>query len=134
MIASIFIIAISLILLGYWFRYTCILLLRGGTSSGDRFLQDFQHHLGLGYDKDTSALHEALNKDFALLTYLIEHASAFRLDPWERHLLSWDYRVMNALYRCTRASSPACARIALDEMTSIVRFFARRLGEQATQT
>jgi len=135
MFASVLIIAISLILLGYWFRYTCILLLRIGTSDGIQRARagsrEFQHVLSANGDSSLEPLHGALQRDYALLTYLLEHAADLEVNPLERHLLVWDYRMMNVWYRLTNTAAPVLARRALHEMAAVVGHFAQRLDEQS---
>ena len=136
MFASVVILAISSVLLAYWVRYTCILLLRNGSidreTDGTLAFHAFRDGLSASVPGSLEPLHEALNRDYALLTYVIDHgAAALDFNLLERHLLSLDYRMMNFWYGLTCASAPAQAREALREMATIVEFLACRLGSRA---
>ena len=133
MLASILIIACSLVLLAYWFRYSCLLLIRnsGGSSEAtpvaSRFkVREVQSGLKLGGALDP--LHEALRRDYQLLMYLGEHASGLGLESLEDRLLVLDYRVMQLWYRITRALFPSQARQTLSEMASILTILADHMG------
>jgi len=134
MAASLLIVAISLVLMAYWFRYTCILLLRGGTTGEEISSPAVEQQLAMALDGSGDSIYPALKKDYALVTYLLEHSAVGNANPLERYLLSWDYRIMEIVYRLTRTSSPEFAGTALSEMESIVRFFTRRLSQQAART
>ena len=139
MIASLFIIALSLVLLAYWFRYTCLLLLNN-SRTGDAAV--FQEDPRLNYrqvqdqlvntaDAALDPLQRALDRDYAVLTYVLEHASGMNLNPVERHLLTADYRVMGFWYRVARVFFPSAARAALEEMASVVGILSHRMGSQS---
>jgi hypothetical protein len=138
MVASLLIIAVSLVLLVYWFRYTCLLLLRNAESDalvrsdGHLLFHKVQEELDLNRENALDPLHQALNRDYAVLTYLLEHASPIEgLRSFERRLLTLDYRVMRVWYRMTRSAAPDHARRALDEMARVVEFLAFRMSERA---
>jgi hypothetical protein len=141
MLASLLIIGFSLILLVYWFRYTCILLLRNAGTENlqpakDLRLnfQNLQDALNDGSGASLESLRRALDKDYEVLTYLLEHAASLNLNPFERHVLAYDYRLMRVWYRLARIFSPAHAGTAVSEMASIVTFLAHRIGSQAAQS
>jgi hypothetical protein len=136
MIASALIFGFSLVLLAYWFRYSCLLLIRshGGhaasTPQTSRFsLRQIQDGLKLGQDLDP--LHAALRRDYQILMYLLEHASGLGSESFEDRLLALDYRLMQLWYRLTRTIFPRGARGALSEMASVVEILVYRLGEHA---
>jgi hypothetical protein len=136
MLASILIIVCSLVLLVYWFRYSCLLLIRGYKVSSEpmpaasRFrLAEVQNALKLGEALDP--LHEALRRDYQLLMYLVEHASGLGLESFEDRLLVLDYRIMQIWYGLVRALFPAQARQALSEMASVLAILADRMRSQA---
>jgi hypothetical protein len=136
MLASIFIIVCSLVLLVYWFRYSCLLLIRGYKVSSaplpaaSRFrLHEVQSGLKLGEALDP--LHEALDRDYQLLMYLVEHASGLGLESFEDRLLVLDYRIMQLWYGIMRALFPARARQTLSEMASILAILTDRMSSQA---
>ena len=141
MVASVFILTVSVALLVYWFRYTCILLLRNSGADGVEPAKDlrlnfqlFQDSLDQGSGASLDTLHRALDRDYEVLTYLLEHAASLSLNPFERHVLAFDYRLMKVWYRLTLLFAPAQANRPVTEMTSIVRFLAQRIGRQAAQT
>jgi hypothetical protein len=135
MLTSILIIAVSFVLLVYWFRYTCILLVRNASSesvadvSGRFSFGDVQVRLKAGEALDP--LQAALQKDYDLLIYLLEHAAGLEMQSIEDRLLVWDYKVMHAFYRLTRTAAPQKARDALTEMASVIGILAGKIGERA---
>lgn len=138
MIASIMIILFSLVLLAYWFRYSCVLLLRNlneattastGTPDPRFRFGDVQQQLAQAAELDP--LHQALKRDYQLLTYLVEHAAGLRIESLDDRLLMLDYKVMALYYKVTRTAAPAQARRALSEMATVLNILARRMGEQA---
>jgi len=139
MVASLLIIAFSLVLLAYWFRYTCLLLLsNSGTSAAASFQEDPRLNYRQVQDdlKTTSGaaldrLQRALDRDYAVLTYVLQHASGMNLNPVERHLLTTDYRVMGFWYRMARLFFPSAARGALEEMALVVEILSCRMGSQS---
>jgi len=138
MLASILIIAFSLVLLVYWFRYSCILLLRNyevSTSSttavtGTHFrVSEVQERLRS--DAALDPLHAALQRDYQMLTYLIEHASGLELQDFEARILVLDYKVMQGWYRLMRVAAPEQARCALAEMASVLGVLVDKMGQRA---
>jgi hypothetical protein len=138
MLASILIIGFSLVLLVYWFRYSCILVLRNNTVEAakvpaipdNRFsFSHVQTQLKAGLELDP--LHRSLDRDYQLITYLLEHAAGLELDSLEDRLLVVDYKVMQGWYRLTRTAAPRQAREALSEMASVLAVLGQRIGEQA---
>ncbi len=133
MIASILIIVFSLILLIYWFRYTCILLLKDKPEhldaaavlkvSGYRIVQQ-----SLETEPKLEKLHLVLKRDFEVLTYLTQHASGMELSPMEHKLLLIDYKLMQWQYRLTKSLLPGSARRALGEMASVTDAIASRIA------
>jgi hypothetical protein len=127
-----------LVLFAYWFRYSCILLLRNHIEQAasapaapdNRFsFAEVQVRLKTGPDLDS--LHRSLHRDYQVLTYLVEHAAGLELASIEDRLLVLDYRVMQWWYRLTKAAAPEQARKALSEMASILGVLVHRMGEQA---
>jgi hypothetical protein len=136
MFASILIILISFVLLVYWFRYSCILLLRGhsepevSTSTQSRFSFGTARK-ALGEEPELDALHLALQRDHQLITYLLQHAPGLELSSFEDRLLLWDYKAMQLWYRITRIAAPEQARQALSEMGSVLAVLGSKIGERA---
>ena len=134
MIASVLIITFSLVLLIYWFRYSCLLLLRSRADqpavAAERFgYGSVQQGLKAGLALDP--LHQSLERDYRILTYLMDHAAGLELEQLEYRLLLLDYRVMQAWYRLTRSAAPQQARRALGEMADVLHVLVGRISEQA---
>ena len=134
MVASILIIGFSLVLLVYWFRYSCVLLLRNSAVDSEAFDQRFafakvRRQLQAGAEVDV--LHKLLEQDYQLLTYLFEHAAGLNLPTLEDRLLVLDYRIMQFYYRLSKTAAPAQARRALAEMASVVGVLVQHMSEQA---
>ena len=133
MIASVLIISFSLVLFVYWFRYSCLLLLRQGSEQSPVAPGRFnyvavQQSLQAGMELDP--LRQSLDRDYRLLTYLLEHASGLELEQLEYRLLVLDYRMMQSWYRLTKWAAPGQARRALGEMADVLNALVGRIGEQ----
>jgi hypothetical protein len=120
MIASVLIIAVSVVLLGYWIRYTCILLLR---SQGEE--------PAIQPEGEPDVLRQSLERDYRMLTYLRRHGAGLGDQSLEERILIFDFKVMQVWYRITRSAAPQQARNALAEMSAVVAFLGQKLGEQA---
>jgi hypothetical protein len=134
MIASVLIIAFSLVLLIYWFRYSCLLLLRSRADQTAVAAERFNYgsvRQGLKAGLALDPLHQSLERDYRILTYLLDHAAGLELEQLEYRLLLLDYRLMQAWYRLTRSAAPQLARRALSEMTDVLNVLVGRIGEQA---
>jgi len=139
MFASILIILISFVLLVYWFRYSCILLLReyakqpATAASEGRF--DFRAvRERVRVEPELDSLHLALQRDFRLITYLLEHAAGLELSFFEDKLLLWDYRAMRIWYWLTKTAAPQQARQALSEMASVLAILDDKIGGRGAAT
>lgn len=140
MITGAIFIAVSLALLVYWFRYTCLMIL------STRPAQDFarvaarRHGLNLmdvqaslsAPRPDLDALQQSLDADYARLTRLMRdyNASAGVL---EEIMLKTHYAAMHSAYAICRRFAPAKARIALAAMADTVTHFAAVMGEQGAR-
>ncbi|MGO4881920.1 MAG: hypothetical protein ACLP59_13995 [Bryobacteraceae bacterium] len=138
MFETILILAFSLALFLYWFRYTVLLLLSEeqpeayGTVICQLSLLETREALRQPVaDMPLDRLQRALDKDYRMLRYLLDHAAGMGLRPLEHHLLILDYRIMKAWYRLTRNASTRHARRALDEMAGVLSHIAYKMGEQA---
>ena len=135
MLASVLIIVFSVVLFGYWFRYSCIHLLRNSaapaTSPADPRFHFVQVQQGLKSDLDLDPLHKSLQRDYQILCYLLQHAAGLELASFEDRILVLDYKVMQAWYRLTRSAAPRQARRALVEMSEVLGILVHRIGEQA---
>ena len=140
MFASVLIILVCSAFLAYWFRYSCILLLRAEqerTASVSavpdiRFcFAEVQTRLKTAEAEVLDPLHLSLQRDYEILIYLFEHAAGLSLESFEDRLLVLDYKVMQWWYRVTKTAAPQQARRALSEMASILTVLAQKMGEQA---
>jgi hypothetical protein len=80
---------------------------------------------------DLDPLHRSLDRDYRIVTYLLQHAAGFGTPSIEQRILRVDYKIMQAWYRLTRTAAPAQARKALFERATILGFLAQKMGEQA---
>ena len=138
MLASILIILFSTALLVYWFRYTCILLVRNAAEEVGVAQPPTQGHFHFGEvqnrlrsEDELDPLHSALQRDYQVLTYFTRHASGLQLASFEERLLVWDYQLMQFWYSVTKTAAPDQAREALAEMASVLGILAGRVGERA---
>jgi hypothetical protein len=138
MLASILIIAFSLALLVYWFRYSCILLVRNHQELADlsSATVDSRFHVGEVQQRLQTAelldpLHASLQRDYEVLTYLLEHAAGLELEAFEDRLLVIDYKVMHWWYCLIKTAAPAQARQALIEMAEVLGILAGKMDQRA---
>ena len=138
MLASILIISFSTVLLVYWFRYCCAFLLRSSQDqlaampvvADERFgVAGVIDRLQTGEKLDL--LHEALERDYRVFTYLVRHAAGLELSSLEDRLLLFDYKLMQLWYRVTVTAAPQKSRAALTQMATILNVLVRRMGQQA---
>ena len=138
MVQTILILAFSLALFVYWFRYTVLLLLSEEQTEGHGTVISQlsvletrealrQTHGGLPLDR----LQRALDKDYRMLRYLLDHAAGMDLSLLEHHLLVLDYRMMKAWYSLSRRASTGQARRALEEMAAVLSHIAYKMGERS---
>lgn len=130
----------SALLFGYWFRYTCLLILttkaaRDYTSAvamaNELQVLHVQAALPAAFGADLERLHQALDRDYKVLNYLFRSAEGHDGEPeLEDRMLGLYYRVMAVCYGATRGISESFARKALDEMSQVVAHFANAVGER----
>jgi hypothetical protein len=137
MVTSVFIIAISAVLFVYWLRYSCVILLRSAqqraempTVADERF-STFSVLERLKTEADLAPLERALERDYYVLTYLIEHAADLELASIENKLLVLDYKLMRLWSRLTRTAAPQQSRKALSEMASVLSVLVGQMGESS---
>ena len=143
MLASVLIIAVSLVLFVYWFRYTCLLLLNSDAVSERAGIVARANRLtfpdvrtalqGELAGAALETLYGSLEKDYRILLYLLEHSAGIDLPSVEQKLLVLDYRLMQAWYKLVRGSSATRARQALLEMSSVLACLSQQMGERAAQ-
>src|ERR1700686_2560565 len=101
----------SVLLFGYWFRYTCLLILSAKTTFD--YAADVATANQLGFleiqaqlrdgQTDLGRLQSSLDRDYALITSLL-HASQGELRLEDR-MLQLNYRMMGAWYRVSHRFS-----------------------------
>jgi hypothetical protein len=132
----------SVLLFGYWFRYTCMLILSTKTIRDHAGSMAAVHQLSFlqvqsqlrGCASDNLArLHDALDRDYAIVMRLLAEtpSSAQGQSGLESWMLQMNYRLMGAWARVSFRFSPAAACRALDEMSQVVAHFANAMGELA---
>jgi len=138
LVATITITVSSVLLFGYWFRYTCLLILSAKTT------RDFAGEVAtanqLGFLEvqsqlranavDLGPLCDALDRDYAVLARLMQQGGDSSSSV-EKRMLSINYSLTRAWYRVSSHVSAAAARQALEEMSMMVAHFANVMGEQA---
>ena len=144
LVATIIITLSSVALFGYWFRYTCLLILSTKTA------QDYAGQVAaanqLGFlevrsqlqsdstqtnSANLDRLRDALDRDYAVLSGLLKHAGSMGQSALEKRMLAANYQVIRAWYSVSRQFSPAAAARALDEMSQVIAHFANVMGESA---
>jgi hypothetical protein len=132
MVETILILGFSLALFVYWFRYTVLLLLSEeqveGRSTVIAQLSVLETREALRQtqgDLPLDRLRRALDKDYRMLRYLLDHAAGMGLRPIEHYLLILDYRLMQVWYRLKPN------RRALDEMAGVLTYIAYKMGERS---
>jgi hypothetical protein len=131
----------SVLLFGYWFRYTCLLILSAKTTRD--FAREVATANQLGFLEvqsqlranaaDLRRLCDALDRDYAVLAKLMRQAgvSSAEGSSIEKRMLAINYSLTRAWYRVSSHVSAAAARQALEEMSMVVAHFANVMGEQA---
>jgi hypothetical protein len=139
LIVTVLITVSSALLFGYWFRYTCLLILSARTTRDyaaeiaqvnqlsflqvQAQLRDQPVHL--------DRLQAALDRDYAAITNLIQNASGQGDWGMEDRMLQLNYRLMGVWCGISRRFSNEMGRRALDEMSTIIAHFANAMGERA---
>lgn len=132
----------SALLFGYWFRYTCVLILSAKTAcdyaaaiaaANQLNFPAVQASLREHSHPDLDRLHAALDKDYSLVTYLLKNAAQAGTEESsvEARMLALHYRLTSVWYQISRPMSTEAARRALEEMSAVVAHFANVMGERA---
>ena len=141
LLVTLTIISSSFMLFGYWFRYTCLLILSARTTRDYAMSVATANRLNFlevqtqlrASSANLDRLKDSLDRDYRVLTYLLSHASIGSSGDKtvEKRMLQIDYRMMHAWYRVSCKFSPASACRALNEMSQVVAHFANSMGERA---
>jgi hypothetical protein len=139
MIASVLIIVLSVALFVYWFRYTCLLIL--STKTARNYSEAIAEANRLSFPEvysrlradaggNLDALRDALERDYRLLTHLIQNSGYDAgADELEQRLLMLDFSLMRCWYAVARCLGITRAH-ALSEMCDIVSHFANSMGQR----
>ena len=131
----------SALMFGYWFRYTCLLILSAKTARDFAGQVAAANQLGFlevqaqlrAASANLDSLRDTLDRDYAVLSSMLKQVkgSSVEESSLETTMLSLNYRVMRAWYRVSGVFSPAAARKALEEMSMVIAHFANAMGQQA---
>jgi hypothetical protein len=134
-------IATSVVLFCYWFRYSCLLIL--ATETFHDYSQEVAEANQLSFPEirsklrkketaDLCYLHKCLERDFAIITCLLEHTPRASFDPgFEDAMLKIHFRTMSACFHLSRNNLRDLASDALEEMSLVVAHLANQLGERS---
>jgi len=142
MIAGTVIIAISLLLFAYWFRYTCKLMLSahpakdmtGKIAEANKLkFRTVQSQLNGSAAlalPDLDKLFQSLNRDHRVITYLMKYGARYRVEGEhvECLILKVDYWLMKAIYLVTRNRYTSHAHKALREMARVLNYLTNSMG------
>ena len=137
MVTSVFIIVISVVLFAYWLRYSCVMLLRSAQDRAETMAAvDERFSVAsvlerLKSEADLDSLERTLDRDYHMVTYLIEHAAGLELASIENKVLVFDYKLMRLWLRLTRIVAPQHSRGALSEMAAVLSVLVGQMGEQS---
>jgi hypothetical protein len=127
----------------YWFRYTCVLILR--TRNAHDYAQQVaevnrlsfvraHEQLALIQSRPDAyeSLHKSLDRDYRVISYLLRH-TATQGGSLDEHMLRVDYQIMRACYYLAKPFSRSSARQALLERASIISHLANAMGERVAR-
>ena len=156
---NIIIVAISLAVFVYWFRYMCLMILRdrGGRNYAGQIasanhlvflrakalLAEDDDIAETGKDAQAAAsrqvlesqtldsLEQSLDRDYRVVTYLLHNAVEYSwFRPIEQFVLTLDFHLMRFCYRMLRGISHRLAKSAVLEMARIIGYLAQSAGER----
>jgi hypothetical protein len=139
---TVIIMAGSVLLLGYWFRYTCLLIVSAKTAldyagavaaANQLSFLEVQTRLQQRAVSDFDQVHAALERDYTLITYLLKNAAHLSAEEStiETRMLAVNYRLMDSWYKVSRRFSTEAACRALEDMSMVVAHFANVMGERS---
>jgi hypothetical protein len=145
MALSILFIALSLALFAYWFRYSCLLILR--TRTAEDFASDVARANGLSFEavrgqieagdlSNSKELYAILERDYRIVTRLMDQmdSPAKEEGMMEINLLHLHFHVSRLCFQASQALGLKGAANALEEMADTVSHFANSVGEWKTAT
>jgi len=131
----------SVALFLYWFRYSCLLILRTRTAenfglrvslaNGLKFHQ-VQVEVDQSLDHELPNLYDLLEKDYGVTTHLLAAVAAAtpKENRKELALLRLNFRLTQGLFLLSNTLGLGYARQAIAEMADTVEYFANSFGEQ----
>lgn len=138
---SLLLIGLSLALFAYWFRYSCLLILR--TQTAEDFSGAVCRANGLSFDlvkgqieaasnPNLVALFESLERDYRVVNQLLDQValSAPSENMLEVKLLRANFRVTQLWFRLSHSLGLNSSVSALEEMADTIGHFANTLGQQ----
>jgi hypothetical protein len=141
LVTTVIITASSVLLFGYWFRYTCLLILSAKTTRDFAGQVAAANQLGFlevqtqlrSASVNLDSLRDTLDRDYAMLSSMLKQVrgSSEEGSSLETTMLALNYRVMRSWYRVSSVFSPAAACKALEEMSLVIAHFANSMGQQA---
>jgi hypothetical protein len=145
MAISIILITLSLALFAYWFRYSCLLILR--TRTAEDFASDVARANGLSFEAvrgqieagDTtniSQLYDLLERDYRIVNQMIDSldSAAKEEGMMETHLLRLNFQFSRLCFRASSALGLKSAASAMEEMADTICHFANSYGEWNSAT
>ena len=131
----------SVLLFGYWFRYTCVLILSTKTvrdyagqvaAANQLEFLEVQERLKSGAT-NLGQLQGALDRDYSILVSLLSAVSSGDAQgSIETRMLQLNYRCMAAWSSFSRRFSSQASSRAMEEMAQVLSHFANLMGEHAT--
>jgi hypothetical protein len=137
MIDLILIISFFVFLFVYWFRYAVLMLLSENQAEEPKAvitklsLMATRETLRQWGEVPLDRLHQALENEYRMLEYMLDHAAGLGLRPIEIYLLTLDYRLMRLWFRLTRNINTAHAQRALEEMARILSYIAYKMSNRS---
>ncbi len=139
---SLILIGLSLALFAYWFRYSCILILR--TQTAEDYSGEVCRANGLSFDlvkgqieanKDPNLieLYRSLERDYRVVSQLLDQisGSAPGENMLETKLLRANFRVTQAWFHMSHTLGLRSSVSALEEMAETIGHFANTFGQQS---
>lgn len=138
---SLILIGLSLALFAYWFRYSCILILR--TQTAEDYSGEVCRVNGLSFDlvkgqieantdSNLIELYSSLERDYRIVSQLLDQVSGSSQNEnmLETKLLRANFRVTQTWFRVSHALGLRASVSALEEMAETIGHFANAFGQQ----
>ncbi len=144
---SLILIGLSLALLAYWFRYSCLLILR--TQTAEDYSREVCRANGLSFDlvkgqieaepnvnlgdANLRALYQSLERDYQVVSQLLNQVSMQSQDVnmLETQLLRANFCVTQVWFQVSHKLGLKSSVGALEEMADTIGHFANAFGEQS---